>query len=416
LAEFTGERVIPGKVEPDLWNEHVARYAFAARLARHKKVLDVGCGSGYGTAELAHAARHATGLDPAAEAIEEARERFHNANLIYIRGASQALPFAAGSFHLVVAFEVIEHLTDWPAMLNEARRVLAPGGQFIVSTPNKLYYEESRRKTGPNPFHEHEFEFEEFRRELRGFFPHVSLFLQNHSSGIVFHPVEGAGSAEVRVERAAAQADAANFFIAVCASAPQTGAPTYVYLPSTANVLRERELHIARLEDELAMKNEWLDAARAEHQQLVEEHRRQTTELEDRNRWADHLNRELETTGLRVAQLQDELKAEQQAAAETVSQYESKIADLEGDVAAKTQWAVATETRLSAEVAAKVAELATCVDLLHAAEATLEERTQWALRLEQECRTLEQRMGAVEASRWLKLGRAFGLGPRIGNA
>ena len=57
LAEFTGERVIPGQVDVDLLNEHLARYTFAARLARGKRVLDAGCGAGYGSAELAHAAQ-----------------------------------------------------------------------------------------------------------------------------------------------------------------------------------------------------------------------------------------------------------------------------------------------------------------------------------------------------------------------
>src|SRR5262249_18916198 len=56
LAEFTGERVIPGQVDVDLLNEHVARYTFAARLSRGKRVLDAGCGEGYGSAELARAA------------------------------------------------------------------------------------------------------------------------------------------------------------------------------------------------------------------------------------------------------------------------------------------------------------------------------------------------------------------------
>ena len=56
LAEFTGERVIPGQVDVDLLNEHLARYTFAARLARGKRVLDAGCGAGYGSAELAQPA------------------------------------------------------------------------------------------------------------------------------------------------------------------------------------------------------------------------------------------------------------------------------------------------------------------------------------------------------------------------
>ena len=50
MAEFTGERLIPGEVDIDLLNEHMARYHFAVRLARGKRVLDAGCGAGYGAA------------------------------------------------------------------------------------------------------------------------------------------------------------------------------------------------------------------------------------------------------------------------------------------------------------------------------------------------------------------------------
>ena len=56
MVEFTGERVIPGQVNDDLWSEHVARYAFARRYAEGKRVLDAGCGAGYGSAELAQSA------------------------------------------------------------------------------------------------------------------------------------------------------------------------------------------------------------------------------------------------------------------------------------------------------------------------------------------------------------------------
>jgi len=54
LAEFTGERVIPGLVDQDLLNEHVARYRFAARFGRAAHVLDAGCGAGRQTFVLAN--------------------------------------------------------------------------------------------------------------------------------------------------------------------------------------------------------------------------------------------------------------------------------------------------------------------------------------------------------------------------
>src|SRR5579864_4749519 len=81
LAEFTGERLVPDQVDVDLFNEHLARYAFAARLAHGKRVLDAGCGTGYGSAELAHTALAVTGADIAAEAIAFAREHYRLPNL-----------------------------------------------------------------------------------------------------------------------------------------------------------------------------------------------------------------------------------------------------------------------------------------------------------------------------------------------
>jgi len=413
LAEFTGERVIPGKVDVDLWNEHIARYTFAGRLARHKCVLDIGCGAGYGSAELAQVARQVIGVDPATDAVDFARENYPAPNLQFVQAKAEALPFADAAFQLVVGFEVIEHLADWPLLLKEARRLLAPNGQFIVSTPNRLYYEETRRKSGPNPFHEHEFECDEFRAALQEVFPHVLLFLENHAEGIVFQPLDHPQVAEVRVDTKPADPTQSHFFVAVCALSPQTGAPTYIYMPSVANVLRERENHIDKLEGELATKNQWLDAAREEHQRLVVLHAQQTEELQQRNKWAQQVSRELDEAMERVAALQEELRAEQASAREVVAQYEAKLAELEQDNQAKTRWAIDTEQRLTKEIQDRTNELAKCVELLHQAEETLEQRTQWALKLDGERQQLEAQLAAVAASRWIRIGRAIGLGPSV---
>ena len=75
MSEFTGERVIPGLVDADLLNEHLARYAFAARLARGKRVLDAGSGSGYGSAEVAKTAASVLGVDQSPDAVQFAHGR-----------------------------------------------------------------------------------------------------------------------------------------------------------------------------------------------------------------------------------------------------------------------------------------------------------------------------------------------------
>jgi SAM-dependent methyltransferase len=413
LAEFTGERVIPGEVDVDLLNEHLARYTFAARLARGKRVLDAGCGAGYGSAELAHAAQSVVGIDQAAEAVEFAREHYRLPNLSFVQASCTSMPYEDASFDLIVSFEVIEHLENWLDFLREVRRLLAPNGQFIVSTPNKAYYTESRGAEGANPFHVHEFEFEEFRTELKAIFPHVLLYLENHVGGMTFQPHEPGNTVEVRVDAGEPVAAESHFFVAVCAHRPQIGNPTFVYVPRAANVLREREKHIGLLEHELAEKDAWLRKALGEHEAVVAKHAALVGELERANQWAASLNAEIGERRARIAELQEELAREQESGRSTAAAYDAKIAELEADIAAKTQWARDVETRLTAEVQKQTAELVAAVEALHRTEKELGERTAWALKLQEEAGELGKQLAAVRSSRWVRLGQRVGLGPAL---
>jgi SAM-dependent methyltransferase len=373
--EFTGERVVPGQVDRDLWNEHIARYAFAARLARNRRVLDIACGTGYGTSELACVAAQVSGIDIALDAVRFAKENFAKPNAEWVSASATQLPFAGNSFDLVVAFEVIEHLSDWPALLSEARRVLAPGGQFVVSTPNRAYYAEARSLSGPNPYHQHEFSFSEFRAALKDVFPHVALFLEDHTEGVLIQGVGTRGATDVRFEVTAADPDSANFYLAVCAMTPQTGAPTFIYVPSSANILKERGLHIQQLQT-------YLDTALREHSELVERFREQKTELERSNRWAGELDEQLARASARIEALQAELDQMAQG-------YREKVRELEEENVRRLEWARGLEQQV-------------------------EERTGWAQRLERDRTELEQRIARFEASRWVRLGRTFGVGPELG--
>jgi SAM-dependent methyltransferase len=395
LVEFTGERLIPGQVTDDLFHEHMARYVFAARMAGGKRVLDAGCGAGYGSAELAHVATSVIGADGAADAIAFARENYRLPNLHFEEASCEALPHRDGSFDLVVAFEVIEHLERWSEFLLEVRRVLAPQGQFVVSTPNKSYYTESRGQEGRNPFHVHEFDFEEFRSELLSVFPEVALFLENHVEGIAFQPYDPATGVEVHVDSGKPVATEAHFFVAVCGHREFPTAPFYLYVPRAGNVLRERGRHITLLEEELATKNAWLERALREHEELLAAHRQQKEELERSNRWAADVNREANERGARVVELQDELAQQQRG-------YQAKVAELEEDISAKVEWAQDLERKVGV-----------AVEVLHRTEKELEDRTAWALRLEQEKQQLEQQLAFVRASRWMKVGRKIGLGPEL---
>ena len=399
MVEFTGERVVPGQVNVDLWSEHVARYAFARRYAEGRRVLDAGCGTGYGSAELALSARSVTGIDLSTDAVGFAGSNYTSPHLFFLPGSCTSLPFADASFDLAVAFEVIEHLEDYRLLITECARILAPRGLFIVSSPNKSYYAESRQLTGPNPFHHHEFEPEEFLSELRRVFPHVVLLFQNRVESFAFHPIKTFWPADARIDGGGGDANDAHFLIAVCALDQPVEPRSFVYVPKAANILREREQHLVLLEGQLA-------EARKERDALLEMFRHQKQELEDHNRWAEQLSTELKTSSERVLQLQSEI--------ETVSTgYDAKVIELEEENLAKTRWAIETEARLTRELEEKSRELFECVQLLETSEKTAEERTLWAQRLEEQRAQLASQLNLIRASRWVKLGRKIGLGPVI---
>jgi septal ring factor EnvC (AmiA/AmiB activator) len=255
---------------------------------------------------------------------------------------------------------------------------------------------------------------------LKEVFPHVSMFLENHVEGVTFQPHEPGNTVEARVDAAEPVPDESHFFVAVCAHRPQIGNPTFIYVPRTANVLRERERHIGKLEGELATKDQWLAKAQQdlaefdrEHKKLLAMFREQTEELEQSNRWAGELNAELSARGARIHELQEELARDQQNAREVVARYNAKIAALEEEGREKAQWAIDTEARLSAEIQKIAAELVKAVAAHQQTEQELQDRTVWAQRLDEEKRLLEDRLGMVRASRWIRLGRKVGLGPAL---
>jgi SAM-dependent methyltransferase len=414
VSEFTGERVIPGEVNDDLWAEHIARYAFAARLAAQARILDIGCGTGYGTAELAQQAGSAVGIDVSSDALAYAREHYPIPNAKFLAASATSVPFPAASFDLITAFEVIEHLDNWHDLLIEARRLLRPNGTFLVSTPNKLYYAESRATQGPNPFHTHEFEFEEFRDALAAVFPHVTILLQNRLESQAFYPHAIFAPVDAQLDTARGSPAEAHFFLALCSidCAPETR--SFVYVPRAANLLREREQHIFLLQRELAKTKEWLDGVISDRQKLIETGHELEAHLEEQNRWALQLDLDRKAALERIVQLQDQMQTEQTKAIEMAAAYQQTVDTLEEENRRKTTWAIETETRLSAALAAKCDELAETVQLLDRAEATVVERTTWAQNLDRQLEEAKGKLRVMEQSRWVKIGRAAGVAPKVG--
>jgi ubiquinone/menaquinone biosynthesis C-methylase UbiE len=105
-----------------------------ARLPPGGRVLDVGCGEAWFTAELMRAGHAAVGIDVACEPLRRARARDPELDLRQVPVAGE-WPLPDSSFDAVWAGETIEHVADTAGWLSEVRRVLRSGGQLVVSTP-----------------------------------------------------------------------------------------------------------------------------------------------------------------------------------------------------------------------------------------------------------------------------------------
>jgi len=103
---------------------------------RAKRALDVACGTGYGAIGLAVAdlADHVHASDLSTEMMRRTRDNAAGAGaLVHLtQNDAEKLPYASGSFDLVLARGALHHLPDPLGALTEFRRVLAPGGIAIV--------------------------------------------------------------------------------------------------------------------------------------------------------------------------------------------------------------------------------------------------------------------------------------------
>lgn len=179
VLRLTGERIVPGKVTLDRELASRSRYEFAARYVEGRRVLDIGCGEGYGSAMLAEKAAHVVGTDSSEEVIEYAAAKYSGANLEFRCMPAEKHAFADGSFDVVVCLELIEHVEDYVAVMEEMHRLLKPGGILILSTPNKDVTSPGREKP-IHEFHVHEFTIPELWELCQRYFAGVELFSQEN--------------------------------------------------------------------------------------------------------------------------------------------------------------------------------------------------------------------------------------------
>lgn len=161
------ERAHPGDLSfrGTIYEERLReRYAFCLPYVQDRDVLDVPCGTGWGSAMLS-GVNTLTALDIDAGAIRYAKE--HYPGIRFVEGPMQALPFDDGSFDTLLCLEGIEHvyLSDARSFLREAHRVLRAGGVLVLTAPLL-----NGGKHSTNPYHAYEFTADELRQLLDRYF------------------------------------------------------------------------------------------------------------------------------------------------------------------------------------------------------------------------------------------------------
>lgn len=169
------ERAVEGVTPWATMDRCYDRYNFVREFVPGKAVLDIACGSGYGTRMMKDAgATSAVGLDLSDEAVVFAKTHYGTEGLEFHQG--DACRFDLGRrFGVIVSFETIEHVPDVAGFLESVKRHMEPDGTFIVSTP----WSTPGFDKPQNPHHLIEWSLTEFEALLNGHFSTVRMLVQD---------------------------------------------------------------------------------------------------------------------------------------------------------------------------------------------------------------------------------------------
>lgn len=190
--------------------EHRQRYEFAAPLCEGFRVLDLCCGSGYGSRILAARAREVVGVDNDAATVELAQATVA-AELAHTSfEAADAVAYLGGDipdrFDVIVCFEGLEHLPEFATAVGRLRTLAQTGMRMVLSVPNSKAFGEE------NPFHVTDFGYDEAIKAFADF-PATVMLPQFLAEGSLISPI-GATAVDVALGgEDRAEPEYANHFI-----------------------------------------------------------------------------------------------------------------------------------------------------------------------------------------------------------
>jgi len=183
--QLTGERTLPDVPEENYWyRRHLVVYEWIAARVAGRRVVDLACGEGYGSAVLGRAAASVIGVDANPEAFEHARLKYTSDTVAFERDMIETW---RGDVDCVVFLQTIEHVQDPGAVLDHVRELIGLGGVAYVSTPNLLTLAPEGAEKSGNPWHVKEYRASEFRALCERHFGSVELYGLFHARKLRVH-------------------------------------------------------------------------------------------------------------------------------------------------------------------------------------------------------------------------------------
>jgi SAM-dependent methyltransferase len=169
------ESVSP-EVPNDLFQAHLSVYKFFAEFSIGRRVLDLGCGTGYGVDYLAAAgAREIVGVDRDSRAIRYATKRFSSSGALFLVADIAHLQPSLGIFDSILASNVFEHLDDPEQGLRTVIDHLTPQGYFVMVVP-PIVDDASLQENLRNRFHRSNLFVREWLALLQASFEQVDTY------------------------------------------------------------------------------------------------------------------------------------------------------------------------------------------------------------------------------------------------
>lgn len=170
------ERWIPGFLYKVTEEEHLDRYNYIINLTKDKKVLDIACGSGFGSYIIATEgnAKYVIGVDLDNNAIRYANHKFQHDKIKRFVGDAVKFKYEE-KFDIIISFETIEHIPDYKGFINNLHDNLNENGKLVISTPIIPFTTDKPI----NPYHVIEWSYQDFTILLSEHFNIEEIILQN---------------------------------------------------------------------------------------------------------------------------------------------------------------------------------------------------------------------------------------------